>query len=344
MPYDGTMRADRLLSILMILQVQGHSSVRALASQLEVSERTIRRDLEALCICGVPLHSARGRNGGWCLYGEYRLSLSGLNVPEALALFIAVEAGSKLLPSATGIQELQAARRKVLVALPSEFHSQIEDLSTAYLWDQSPWRKPVVSDVAKDATLKSLEEAISAKNQVIMNYKPPDRAAGERCIEPRGLVCKQGVWYLLASSEGGLRTYRVSRIQSVAATDWPVTPMPGFNLQNEWANTIDRMSSTCESHVSVQIAVEPDWLGRVSAMLKAWWPVIEIGHNERGWVELSVDFANVAIAAAELARFTSHVEAISPSAVRQELSYIGQRLVSCYDISNIEEEPVRQCE
>ena len=127
------MRADRLVAVLMLLQTRGQVTAAEVAEELEVSERTARRDLEALGMAGVPVYSRQGRNGGWQLVGGARTDLSGLNAAEARALFLV--AG----PSSSATPELKAALRKLVRALPETFRSEAEAASTAVIIDNSPW-------------------------------------------------------------------------------------------------------------------------------------------------------------------------------------------------------------
>src|SRR5882757_3275659 len=132
------MRADRLVAILMLLQTRGRVTAAEVALELEVSERTARRDLDALGMAGLPIYSRQGRNGGWQLLGGARTDLSGLNAAQARALFLV--AG----PSSTATPDVKAALRKLVRALPEPFRNDAEAASVAVVTDPSSWGSTIV--------------------------------------------------------------------------------------------------------------------------------------------------------------------------------------------------------
>ena len=133
------MRADRLIAILLLLQVHGQLTAAELAKRLETGERTVRRDMEALLSAGVPLYSQRGRGGGWALLGGHRMNLTGLTTDEAEALFVALAQSSVQPPGSEASPGLEAARRKVLAALPAPLREQAAVASKALLFDNTAW-------------------------------------------------------------------------------------------------------------------------------------------------------------------------------------------------------------
>ncbi|MHB8448893.1 MAG: helix-turn-helix transcriptional regulator [Mycobacteriales bacterium] len=328
------MRADRLIAIVLTLQARGRCTAGELAEHLEMSQRTIRRDLEALCTAGVPLYSERGRGGGWRLLGGHRIDLTGLTAREAQALFTATGPGSATALGPGFADGLVAARRKVLAALPEPLRAQVEAAGSALLVDPSPWGRsssaPVEVPAAEGPYLEALREAVLAGVQVILSYEPPGRPAEDRRVHPHGLVCKRGVWYLVATTPAGLRTYRLSRVRSVAVTDEQAEQRPGFDLAATWAEVGQRMSARAPADLVVQVAVEADWLSRLQAMLGTWWPVEGTGMADDGRATVTIRFASVSIAAAELVRLSDHAEVLSPEAVRAEMAAIGHRLVLRY--------------
>ncbi len=328
------MRADRLIAIVLTLQARGRCTAAELARQLEMSERTIRRDLEALCTAGVPLYSERGRGGGWTLLGGHRIDLSGLTVGEAQALFTATGPGSATALGPGFAEGLAAARRKVLAALPEPLRAQVEAAGSALLVDPSPWGRSssatLEAPAAEGPCLETLREAVLAGVQVVLSYEPPGRPAEDRRVHPHGLVCKRSVWYLVATTPAGLRTFRLSRVRSVAVTEEPVERPPGFDLAATWAEVGQLMSARAPAQLAVQVAVESDWLARLQAMVGAWWPVKQTGMAEDGRATVTIRFASISIAAAELVRLSDHAEVLTPEAVRAEMAAIGQRLILRY--------------
>lgn len=332
--YAAAVRADRLVAILLTLQVRGRCTTAELAEQLETSPRTIRRDLEALCIAGVPLYSQRGRGGGWTLIGGHRIDLTGLTAGEAQALFVATGPGSATALGPGVVEGLAAARRKVLAALPEPLRAHVETAGSTLLVDPSSWGGPSSGTdgqpVAEGPHLETLRDAVLAGMQVVVSYEPPGRPAEYRRLHPHGLVCKRGVWYLVATAPGGLRTYRISRVRSVVVTGDPVERPPGFDLATTWAGVQRRLSDRAPAGVVVRVAVSEDWLPRLRAMVGAWWPMEEDSVADDGRTTVTIRFANTTIAAAELARLADHADVLSPDAVRAEMAALGQRLVERY--------------
>lgn len=330
------MRADRLVAIVLLLQARGLMTVPELASHLEASERTVRRDLDALSAAGVPVYSQRGRGGGWQLLGGHRIDLSGLTADEAQALLLAT--GPEMAMLGPGIARgLAAARRKVLAALPAALRARVEAATETILVDPSRWGPgatlqafAVPESSGDEAHLSALHGAVRAGKQVEVQYEPPDRPVQARRLHPHGLVCKRGVWYLLATSAAGLRTYRVSRVRSVRVTDQPVSRPPDFDLARAWTDIQRNLADRTPAPVAVRADVDPGALRRLRATVGSWWPVEDEGPVDGGRVRVAMRFPTAAAAAAELAGFGAAVEVRAPDSVRSELAAIGERLVRAY--------------
>src|SRR5262249_38938026 len=204
------MRSDRLLSILLLLQVHGRLSARELAERLEVSERTIHRDVEALSAAGVPVYAERGRHGGIGLLPGYRTDVSGLTAPEARALFVFAGRGTLADLGLEG--ELRSALRKLLSALPEPHRPGAEQAAAGVVADHRPGMR------ARDELrpLATVQGAVWRARRLALRYRRPGAAAAvERLLDPYGLVAKAGTWYLVAADAGARepRLYRVSRIE-----------------------------------------------------------------------------------------------------------------------------------
>ncbi|MHB8669058.1 MAG: helix-turn-helix transcriptional regulator [Acidimicrobiales bacterium] len=328
------MRADRLVAILLMFQLHGRLTAVELAERLETSERTVRRDLDALCMAGVPLHSQRGRGGGWTLVGGHRMDLTGLTAEEAHALFLATGPGTSAALGPGVGQGLTAARRKVLAALPEPLRAQVEAAGAFVLIDQSRWGRAADggtsrSPVVEDPHLAALRSAVLGGVQAMISYEPPGRPAEDRRVQPHGLVCKRGVWYLVATAPGGLRTYRLSRVRSVVVTDEAVEPPAGFDLAEAWAG-VQRQLAARMAAVVAEVTVAPNSLRRLRATVGVWWSVEETGAADDGRTQVTIRFPSVAVAASELAALGDHVEVGSPEEVRAEMAEIGRRLASRY--------------
>lgn len=200
------MRADRLLSILLLLQTQRRLTARELAERLEVSERTIYRDMDALSGAGVPVLAQRGNKGGWMLLDSYQTNLTGLNDTEIQALFLAQPA--RLLADLGLRQAHDAALIKLLAALPSIQRRDAEYIRQRIHVDVPGWHP----SKEESAAFPAIQEAVLSDRQLKLVYQRGDSAVVERLVDPLGLVAKGRVWYLIAGVEGELRTYRVSRV------------------------------------------------------------------------------------------------------------------------------------
>ena len=245
------MRADRLIALLLLLQTRGNITAAEVALELEVSERTARRDLEALAMSGVPIYSTAGRGGGWKLLGGSRTDLTGLSADEARALFLA--AG----PALDSTPELKSAMRKLTGALPETFRADAEAASTAVKIDPAGWGQIQGS---RPEYLDSLTTAVVEGYQVTLDYVSPRRGTSKRVISPLGLVTKRGIWYLVANTEGGLRTFRVGRVRGVDALASPVVRPEGFSLEDEWERIVSEVESRRVDLV-VRIYAEQSMLG-----------------------------------------------------------------------------------
>jgi predicted DNA-binding transcriptional regulator YafY len=222
-------RADRLVATLLLMQARGKVTATEVAAELEVSVKTARRDLEALAMAGIPVYSQPGRNGGWSLIGGARTDLSGLTADEARTLFLV--AG----PSATVAPELKAALRKLVQALPETFRAEAEAAAGAVVFDPVSWGGQARREPEE---LEVLQRAVIDARQVELGYTDRSGAPSVRTVHPLGLVSKAGVWYLVAGTDQGQRTFRLSRITSVEVTDQPVRRPAGFELEAAWAEAV----------------------------------------------------------------------------------------------------------
>ncbi len=219
------MRADRLVSILLLLQTRGRATTTELAKRLEVSPRTIYRDMEALTAAGVPVYAERGSKGGWRLLEEYRTNLTGLSQSEITALFALKPAQ---LLSDLGLSKAgEHALIKMLAALPSAQRQGAEYARQRILVDIQRYQESV-------PLLPRLQEAVWQDRKLWLLYEPINGKPAERTVDPLGLVVKGSVWYLVAAREGELRTYRVSRILGARVLDEPALRPADFDLETYW--------------------------------------------------------------------------------------------------------------
>lgn len=221
------MRATRLVSLLLLLQTRGQLTAADLAERLEVSVRTVHRDVESLAAAGVPVEAVRGPAGGYRLAGGYRTRLTGLTGDEAEALFAAGVTGPVAELGLGG--ELAAARLKLLAALPSELQERATRAQRLFHLDARGWFR------AEDSVphLPSLASAVWRGCRVRMRYREGRRIV-QRTIDPLGLVLKAGAWYLVAHRVAGMRVYRVSRVVSVHPLEETCERPADFELSSYW--------------------------------------------------------------------------------------------------------------
>ncbi len=314
------MRADRLVALLMLLQTRGHVTASEVAAELEVSERTARRDLEALGMAGLPIYSQQGRNGGWQLLGGARTDLSGLTAPEARALFLV--AG----PSSAATPQVKAALRKLVRALPEPFRPAAEAASSAVVIDEAWWghTAPVRTDPPH---LAELQRAVVEGDQVRLGYVARDRATSTRVVHPLGLAAKRHVWYLVADTDGGLRTFRIDRVTTVEATGDRVVRPEGFDLNEAWrmvSESLDQRSVALWARAWAQPFCVPWLRASFGARLR----VGPAGADGRVAVDLGgVDAQRVA---RQLAAFGTLVEVVDPPEVRECLADLARDLTALY--------------
>jgi len=192
-----------------------------------VSVKTARRDLEALAIAGIPVYSQPGKGGGWSLLGGARTDLSGLTADEARTLFLV--AG----PSSTATPEAKAALRKLVQALPQTFRAGAEAAAAAVVLDPAGWGGTARP---RPTHLDALQRAVVDGVQVRLGYADRARSETERVVHPLGLVEKDSIWYLVADTANGMRTFRVSRVRGVSVRTEPAVRPPGFDLATTWAD------------------------------------------------------------------------------------------------------------
>ncbi|MEC4575918.1 helix-turn-helix transcriptional regulator [Streptomyces virginiae] len=312
------MRADRLVATLLFLQERGRVTVPEVAAELEVSERTARRDLEALAAAGIPVYSQRGRGGGWSLVGGARTDLTGLTADETRALFLV--AGPL---SAT--PELRTTLRKLVRALPPTMRAQAHAATRAGVVDATDWSRNAVT--ADAAHRSALQGAVVDGIRVRLGYAGVGKPAGERTVDPLGLVAKAGVEYLVAGTDKGLRTFRLSRVTSVEPTGEPVVRPPDFDLATAW-RTLSGAFQDGLNGVTARARVHPDALALLQRFLGG--RVRVGGPLPDGWTEVWVDGPAAKALAGHLAGLGARIEVLEPPEVRQWLARIAAELTGMY--------------
>ncbi|WP_280425884.1 helix-turn-helix transcriptional regulator [Nocardia carnea] len=312
------MRADRLVAALLFLQHRGRVTAAELATELEVSVATARRDLEALAAAGIPVYPQPGRGGGWALVGGARTDLSGLSATETQALFLLVGSAA----SVSG--EAKTALRKLLRALPHTFRADAEAAAGAAMNDRTGWSG---LDRPRPDLVGLLQNAVVRRRRVRLAYTDAKGERSVRLVDPWGLVDKDDVWYLIAGTERGQRTFRVDRVVEAVATEDPAERPDDFALDRAWKEVVgevERKRSRTWATVVVETRHVPilrDHFGRHC-------------HTE---AELDDGRSRVRIAAPtprdiarNLAGWGSLVEVLAPPPVQAELARIGSELSGLY--------------
>ncbi|MET9961379.1 WYL domain-containing protein [Streptomyces sp. NPDC006326] len=312
------MRADRLVATLLFLQERGRVTVPEVAAELEVSERTARRDLEALAAAGIPVYSQRGRGGGWSLVGGARTNLTGLTADEIRALFL-------VTGPLTATPELRTTLRKLVRALPPTLRADAEAASRAGVTDGTDWsRTPVTADAGHRA---ALQRAVVEGTRIRLGYESVGKPAGERLADPLGLVAKAGVDYLVAGTDKGLRTFRLSRVTSVELTGEAVVRPPGFDLAEAWRALAEEVEQRLYA-VTARARVEP---GALPLLQRLSGGRLRIGDPlPDGWTEVWVDGPAPQALAAHLSGLGARIEVLEPPEVRGRLARLGAELTALY--------------
>ena len=309
------MRADRLLSILLLLQAHGRMSAGDLAERLEVSRRTVYRDLDALSGAGVPVVTDRGPRGGASLIEGYRTDLTGLTESELEAL---LAFGGQGPAADLGLgPQLDQASRKLAVAAGPRGAGRLQE---RVLIDGERWSRPP----PVPAHLTRVQDALWSDRRLRLHYRRSLERVVERTVEPYGLVCKAGNWYLLAGVDGDPRVYRVSRIEDAELSDEMFERPPGLDLRAAWAAQVGRFRSDWPDRLSVTVRVDPSISDRFTRLVGEH----VVGRLPGGTAIL--EFAARDAAVSLLTAFGGAVEVLEPAHLREHLADLGRQLSALY--------------
>jgi predicted DNA-binding transcriptional regulator YafY len=236
-------RASRLVSFLLVLQTRGQLTAAELAERLDISERTVQRDAQALAAAGVPIVSVRGPAGGYRLERGYRTRLTGLDAAEAEALFVGPAAELGLG------RELAAARLKLLASLPGDLQERAGLAAQLFHVDTRGWFR----EEDRVPHLPVIAGALWRRRRIDIRYRERGTVVSRR-LDPLGLVLKAGVWYLLAQRRGEERVYRVSRIVSAKERAEPCVRPPDFVLAAAWARRSEAFERS-RTHIEVTVRI-----------------------------------------------------------------------------------------
>lgn len=316
------MRADRLLSILLLLQVHRRITAHELAKRLEVSERTIYRDMEALSAAGIPVTAERGIGGGWSLLEEYRTNLTGLTEAEIQALFLTKPA--RLLTDLGLHKASEAALIKLLAALPTMHRRDAEYARQRIYVDVAGWHN------SEEAVpyLPTLQEAIWQERKLHFTYRRSDTTV-ERLVDPLGLVAKGSIWYLVAAVGSEVRNYRVSRIQEAQVLDQPCIRPLDFDLAAYWTQSSAQFKASLPRY-PVTVRIPQTALPRIYSAGR----FIQVEQadppDELGWIQLRLLFQIEEEACGYLLSFGSQLEVVEPQTLREKIIQLAKNVVAFY--------------
>ncbi|QES51862.1 DNA-binding transcriptional regulator [Streptomyces venezuelae] len=329
------MRADRLVSLVLLLRQHGRLSAATLARELEVSTRTVLRDIDALSAAGVPVYAERGRHGGFELLPGFRTELTGLNHDEALALLIA---GSRRGAQAFGLgPALASAMRKVVDALPESYRATAAGATRRLLIDPETdllsRRVDAEADEVPDAVVAEVRRAVFAGHRLRIRYAAVYRTPKWRTVDPIGLVTVRGQGYLLASRSGADRTYRLSRILAAEELAEPAQRPERVDLDRVWQERSRRFRAGGDQ-VTVRVRVDParreELVGTALAVVtdEAEEAAEEAGAG--GWLRLEVAFQDPRHAEWALWQLGTSAEALAPQWLRDSLHNRAAAIAACY--------------
>lgn len=314
---QSIVRADQLVAALLILQRHERVTAAELAEQLEVSVPTARRDLEALSAAGVPVYPQPGRGGGWSLLGGARTDLSGLNANEVRALFTLTGPSTRLTP------EARTALRKLMAAIPSPFRADAEAAAESTIVDHRAWGQSVPE---RPGRLDALRDAVITHCRTRLSYRRGDGTLSTRLVDPYGLVDRGAVWYLIAGTGDGQRTFRLDRIDLAMPTDEHFDLPDNFSLDDQWSRIVDQLEAP-RSAVSATVLIDPALAHVLHDQFGA---QCETHETVGDRVRLVVSAPSAQIIAEQLAGWGDSVDVVAPDSVRTTLAEIGRRLTRRY--------------
>jgi len=319
------MRASRLLSILILLQMRGRLSAEALAEEFEVSVRTIYRDVDQLSAAGVPIYAERGRSGGFQLHDGYRTKLTGFTAQEADALLLS-GVGAAAQDLGLG-PDLAAAQLKLLASLPPESGASAERVSARFHLDPHNWyTRADASDV-----LKPLAAAVWSENRVKVRYESWKNVV-ERTLDPLGLVLKGGVWYLVAAVKGAPRTYRVSNIQDLQTLDATFTRPRRFNLSRYWSEwSKDFEARLLKEHATIEVSsTGRRYLRDTNAAAHEALTAANNPCKPEGWVRARVPIESIDLATRQFMHLGAEIRVVEPPELRAAIAEEAKKVAALY--------------
>ncbi|MFD4633754.1 helix-turn-helix transcriptional regulator [Streptomyces sp. NPDC058284] len=309
------MRADRLVSLVLLLRQRGQMTAETLAGELGVSIRTVLRDIEALSAAGVPVYAERGRHGGFALLPDFQTALTGLNHDEALALLVA---GSRRGAQLFGLgSALASAMLKVVDALPEGLRDAAADAAQRLLIDPEKdlLSRPAAAEEVPDAIVAEVRCAVLSGHKLRVQYAAVGQAPKWRTVDPIGLVTVREQGYLLAKRDGEDRTYRLSRVLAAEELDEPAQRPYSVDLDRAWQER-NAQFRTGGDKVAVLVRVDPK---RREHLVGTALAVCAEEADADGWLRLDVIFQDARHAEWALWQYATDAEVLAPQWLRTSL-------------------------
>lgn len=322
------MRADRLVSLVLLLRRRGRLTADTLARELEVSTRTVLRDIEALSAAGVPVYAERGRHGGFALLPGFRTELTGLNHDEALAL---LTAGSGRAEQVFGLgSALASAMRKVVDALPESHRATASDAAQRFLVEPETdlLSRRLATEEVPHNTMIEVRRAVLTGHRLRIHYVGRDQTPRWRTVDPIGLVTVRDRAYLLATRSGADRTYRLSRMLAAEEVPEPAQRPNQVDLERIWRERCAQFLS--DGHITVLVRVSPS---RREDLLNTALAVRAEEPGADGWLRLEVTYQDSWHAEWALWQLGTDVEALAPQSLRTSLRNRAAAILTRYELS-----------
>ena len=301
------MRADRLLAIMLLLQTRGKLTAETLAEELEVSRRTILRDIEALSISGVPIYAEGGHGGGIALDEGYRTNLTGLHEEEARTLFLA--SNEQLLKQLKLGEAAERTLLKLTAALPTRHQAAVQHIRQRILIDPTWWWQ----ESQPPAFWEELQQAVYSDSRIHVEYEHYDGEMVARTLEPYSLVAKSSIWYLIAKRDGEFRTYRVTRFHKFTLLDEKFVRDADFDLPTFWQNHLQNFVERMTDY-NITLRVDPARLNFVQWLTPGQHQIIEAAHPQQ-WPTVRVQLESVELAKMLVFSLGAQAEVIEPRAL-----------------------------
>ena len=322
------MRADRLLSLLLLLESRGHMTATELAKRLEVSERTIYRDITALGTAGIPVYCERGPGGGCRLVEGFRTNLNGLTEEEVRTLLLSGAPG--LLRDLGMSTTLEAAALKLIAALPAGYRQRVLQARQRIHVDPVSW-SPYDEAVPH---LAELQQAVLDEHRLCLLYRKGNGEVVERIVDPLGLVAKATIWYLVcrySGPSGQLRVFRVSRVLAVTSLDEASERPMGFDLAAYWHSWSKEFSATLPQY-RVRVRIQPTAIPGVVSLLGDGMArsIAEAHRDDDGSVCVALTYDSIDHARGRLLAVGTLLEVVEPLELRESIVEYASRIVAFY--------------